>query len=104
MMAQSPRMQLLVRTARAMVLVGVLAVAYIASYPPAIHLLGIKATQDPPGWDPDGWWTIYAPMECLIDKSPLDGPILWWSGVCGTRSEVLTASLHRSQIRRRPPR
>jgi hypothetical protein len=37
----------------------------------------------------------YAPVEWIIDKTPLDGPLFWWCDLFGVRHDAETAQVFR---------
>src|SRR5262245_54471742 len=63
--------------------VVITAVGYILSYAPAMRFLSIAATQIP-GGKMDAWWCLYAPVELLVDRTPLRAPMQRWSAACGS--------------------
>jgi hypothetical protein len=78
---------LLVNLAWATALGLMLAGGYVASYP-----IALRATQriDMPA---------YRPVQYLIDETPLDRPIIWWSRICGAGQEAASASIYRTSLR-----
>jgi hypothetical protein len=76
----------------------VLLTAYVLSYAPAVRY--VKARQQP---DPfrlyaaDGYdLPLYAPVDWLIDRTPLYTPLLHWAEIWGVESDFWMANFCRA--------
>jgi hypothetical protein len=95
-MTAKPRKPLLVNLTWAGILV--LPVMYVLSYAPVVrweysrlstidHLVGLPMDgSDLP---------LYAPVDWLIDHTPLRRPFFWWAGVFGVRQQFELSATYR---------
>ena len=82
-------------------LVGVLVlpVLYVLSYAPVVRWKydRLPATDQFVGRPIDGSdLPLYAPVDWLIDHTPLERPLFWWAGVWGMRQQFVLSSAYRS--------
>jgi hypothetical protein len=97
-MAIASRKPLLVNVAWTIALFCVVTSGYVLSYAPVVRV--IKAAQ-PDDLDrlyaADGYeLPPYAPIDWMIDQTPLRNPLLRWAELCGVGTDFLFASEIRS--------
>jgi hypothetical protein len=110
-MPAAPRKPVLVNLTWAVTLLLALALLYVLSYAPLVRLgfgtplLSLNPymmlTGPSPPWpSPGRQIPAYAPVDWLIDYTPAQRPLLWWSGLWGVRDAFENSNFHREVIRR----
>jgi hypothetical protein len=64
-------------------------VLYAVSYPPVYRWQTIRQDTLYPG---GRWRTLYAPVDWVIDYTPLSEPLLWWADFWNVRTSLETES------------
>jgi hypothetical protein len=69
-------------------------VAYVLSYAPVYRYFAENVEAEP-----RGVWRVYVPVNWLIDRTPLRGPLLAWADLWGVGFEFDSASEAREFFR-----
>jgi len=78
--ADSPRRSRFRKAVILTVIITGLLGTYVLSYPPIYRITGSRYRGP----------VVYRPVEWLIDRTPLGGPLLRWSAFWGVRQEMQT--------------
>lgn len=108
MTAKSHRPLLVNLTWAVIALVG-LCVLYVLSYAPVVRFTG--GSEEPDPWHPFAGlvpprpadserFPIYAPIDWMIDHTPLARPLWWWAGLWGVRGDFEYAAVVREDDRK----
>jgi hypothetical protein len=96
-MAVASRKPLLVNVAWTIALFCVVTSGYVLSYAPVVRVIKATQTDDPQLSAADGYeLPPYAPIDWMIDQTPLRRPLLCWAELCGVGTDFWFASEIRS--------